>query len=127
MSISENCVIIETCGKQCWMLPLKYYDLDRVFFKNGLAIALNRVLLSSNIFGITLGKPYLEKYSIRTKIVRHLRGEKVSVFKMRPKKKTRLKKGYRHELTRVFVKSFNTLENVSKTFLPSRSAGRELC
>ena len=35
----------------------------------------------------------------------HRRGQKIIVYKMRPKKKTRRKNGHRQELTRVMVQS----------------------
>ena len=39
----------------------------------------------------TLGKPYIKGASIKLKVLAHRRGQKIIVYKMRPKKKTRKK------------------------------------
>ena len=39
--------------------------------------------------------------------MRHLRGKKIIVYKMRPKKKTRKKRGHRQELTRLMIDSIS--------------------
>jgi large subunit ribosomal protein L21 len=36
-------------------------------------------------------------------VVSHLRGRKVIIYKMKPKKKTRKKQGHRQELTRLMI------------------------
>ena len=36
---------------------------------------------------------------------RHMRGKKIIVYKMQPKKKTRKKQGHRQELTRITIDS----------------------
>jgi large subunit ribosomal protein L21 len=38
-------------------------------------------------------------------VLRHLRGRKIIVYKMRPKKKTRKKQGHRQEITRLMIES----------------------
>ena len=45
--------------------------------------------------------------SVELKVMAHRRGQKVIVYKMRPKKKTRRKNGHRQELTRVMVESIS--------------------
>ena len=39
--------------------------------------------------------------------MRHFRGRKVLVYKMKPKKKTRKKRGHRQEITRLMINSIN--------------------
>jgi len=52
---------------------------------------------------VSIGQPYLENVKIKGKILDHLRGKKIIVYKMRPKKKTRKKQGHRQDLTRVLI------------------------
>jgi large subunit ribosomal protein L21 len=40
-------------------------------------------------------------------VLRHLRGRKIIVYKMRPKKKTRKKQGHRQEITRLMIESIS--------------------
>jgi large subunit ribosomal protein L21 len=101
-----NYVIVEISGRQFWIEPLKWYDVNRIPTEIGKEIILNRVLLISESFGqVRIGKPYLETVKVKAKILKHLRGPKTIVYKMRPKKKTRKKQGHRQELTRIRINS----------------------
>jgi large subunit ribosomal protein L21 len=95
--------IVEISGRQFWIETGKYYDFNRISMELGKRISLNRVLLVNNSGNLLVGKPYLEGIEIKGKILEHLKGKKTIVYKMRPKKKTRRKKGHRQELTRVFI------------------------
>lgn len=99
--------IIEISGKQFWIESGKYYDFNRIPTKLGKEIILNRVLLLNNEGNISIGQPYLKNVKIQGKILKHLRGEKTIVYKMRSKKKTRCKQGHRQELTRVLIENIN--------------------
>lgn len=95
--------IIEVSGKQFWVEIGKYYDFDKISNELGKQIFLNRVLLLNNGNNILIGKPYLESVKIKGKILEQINGKKQIIYKMRPKKKTRKKQGYRKKLTRVFI------------------------
>lgn len=95
--------IVEISGRQFWIETGKYYDFNRITIDLGKQITFNRVLLLNNEGDILVGKPYLESVQIKGKILEHLRGKKIIVYKMRPKKKTRKKQGHRQDLTRVFI------------------------
>jgi len=100
--------IIEISGRQFWIETGKYYDFNRIAAESGKEITLNRILLLNNQGSMSVGKPYLENIEIKGKILKHLRGKKTIVYKMRPKKKTRKKQGHRQELTRVLIKDINS-------------------
>lgn len=95
--------IVEISGRQFWIETGKYYDFNRIPTELGNSITLNRVLLLNNDGQLLIGKPYLQSVKIKGKILEHLRGKKIIVYKMRPKKKTRKKQGHRQELTRVLI------------------------
>jgi large subunit ribosomal protein L21 len=97
--------IVEISGRQFWIETGKYYDFNRISTKLGKQIMLNRVLLLKNEEEILVGKPYLNSVKIQGKILEHVRDKKIIVYKMRPKKKTRRKKGHRQELTRVLIEN----------------------
>lgn len=102
--------IIEISGRQVWVEAGKYYDINRISVKLGATINLNKVLLISDSDIVKVGKPYLENIKIKAKILEHLRGQKVIVYKMRPKKKTRKKQGHRQDLTRVLVQKIDLIK-----------------
>ena len=95
--------IVEISGRQFWIEIGKYYDFNRIPTELGNQITLNRVLLLNNEGELLIGKPYLNSVVIKGKILEHLRGKKTTVYKMRPKKKTRKKQGHRQELSRVLI------------------------
>jgi large subunit ribosomal protein L21 len=99
--------IVEVSGRQFWIEVGKYYDLNRITTTLGKEIILNRVLLVNNEGQVLIGKPYLNNVKVQGKVLEHLRGRKIIVYKMRPKKKTRKKQGHRQELTRVLIEKIN--------------------
>nr|QCI09116.1 ribosomal protein L21 [Inkyuleea mariana] len=98
--------IIEASGKQVWVQPGRFYDLNYIDAEPGDLISLNRVLLLNQKGNIEIGKPCLESVRIKTKILKHLKGRKLTVFKMKPKKNSRSKHGHRQKLTRLLVETF---------------------
>nr|YP_009392810.1 ribosomal protein L21 [Caloglossa intermedia]ARW61372.1 ribosomal protein L21 [Caloglossa intermedia] len=97
--------IVEAGGKQVWMQAGKFYDINYVPGNPGDVIELNRVLFmyKDNIFKI--GTPFLQSNFVKAKILRHVKGKKITVFKIKPKKNARCKKGHRQKLTRLLVQS----------------------
>mgnify|MGYP000866435939 CR=1 FL=1 len=112
MTNEINYVIVEISGRQFWMEELRWYDVNRIPTEVGKEIMLNRVLLASEKSGyVTIGIPYLDTIKVKAKILKHLRGSKTIVYKMRPKKKTRKKQGHRQNLTRIRIDSINVIQN----------------
>ncbi|MEA5416875.1 50S ribosomal protein L21 [Synechococcus sp. BA-132 BA5] len=97
--------IVEASGQQFWLQTDRYVDLDRLSADVDSTVTLENVLLVKDASGTTLGQPYVEGASVELKVMAHRRGQKIIVYKMRPKKKTRRKNGHRQELTRVMVQS----------------------
>ena len=99
--------IVEASGKQFWLQPDRYYDLDRFHAELNDVLTIEKVLLVNDGKDTKLGKPYIKNAKVEIKILEHRRGPKIIVYKMRPKKKTRRKNGHRQELTRVLVQSIS--------------------
>jgi large subunit ribosomal protein L21 len=100
-----NCAIIEASGRQFWVEPGRYYDFNHLDLNSGDKIALTRVLLINHNGNVSVGKPCLSEAKVEATILGHIRSRKITVYKMRPKKKTRKKQGYRSDLTRVMINS----------------------
>tara|TARA_B100000886_G_scaffold202141_1_gene139592 strand:+ start:91 stop:531 length:441 start_codon:yes stop_codon:yes gene_type:complete len=112
---NELYAIAETSGQQFWFEVDRYYDIDRLKAKEKEKITLEKVLLLKDKNSINIGKPYVKDAKIELEVVSHKRDNKILVYKMRPKKKTRRKMGHRQELTRVMVKSISLGKNSNKT------------
>ena len=107
--------IVEASGKQFWLQPNRYYDLDRCHAEVNDVLTIEKVLLVNDGKNLRLGKPYVQDAKVEIKVLEHRRGPKIIVYKMRPKKKTRRKNGHRQELTRVLVQSISTSSKTKKS------------
>ncbi|MBD2109174.1 MULTISPECIES: 50S ribosomal protein L21 [unclassified Nodosilinea] len=97
--------IVETSGKQLRVEPGRFYDVDRLALDVDDQVTLERVLFINNDGESVVGQPVVEGATVVGSVVSHLRGRKVIVYKMQPKKKTRKKQGHRQDLTRVMINS----------------------
>ena len=61
------------------------------------------VLLVSDDAGVKVGKPVLEGVKASAKVLEHGKGEKVVVFRYKPKKNIRTKNGHRQPYTKVQI------------------------
>jgi large subunit ribosomal protein L21 len=103
--------IIETGGKQFRVEPGRFYDVERLAVEEDEAITLDRVLFIDNDGEAHVGQPLVEGATVEATVLRHLRGRKIIVYKMRPKKKT-----HRQELTRVMINSISVGGNLIASF-----------
>ncbi|WP_349262853.1 50S ribosomal protein L21 [Allocoleopsis sp.] len=99
--------IIETGGKQLRVEPGRFYDIELLPVQPEESVTITNVLLVQNNGEVTIGQPFIEGATVEGTVVRHFRGRKVLVYKMKPKKKTRKKRGHRQEITRLMINSIN--------------------
>ncbi len=99
--------IIEASGTQLRVEPGRFYDINRLAVDEDASVTIDKVLLVNDGDDTNIGQPLVEGASVSGTVVQHLRGKKVIVYKMKPKKKTRKKRGHRQELTRLMVNSIN--------------------
>jgi large subunit ribosomal protein L21 len=102
-----NYAIIEASGRQFWVEPGRFYDFNHLNLNSGDKIALTRVLLINNQGNVSVGRPCLNEAKIEATVLGHIESRKVTVYKMRPKKKTRKKQGYRSNMTRIIINSIH--------------------
>lgn len=71
-------------------------------------LSLDRVLLLSDGEGdVTLGTPTVEGASATARVVDHVKGDKVIVFKKKRRKRHRVKRGHRQQYTQIEIESLN--------------------
>jgi len=98
--------IIKTSGKQYKVEVGTEFDVDRVAKNVGEDYVLtDAVLLINDNDKLTIGTPTVAGAVVTMEIKEHKRGEKLIAFKMKRRKRSRVKKGHRQELTTVVVKS----------------------
>ena len=96
-------VIIEASGRQHWIEPGKFIDVNNLALKSGSKILIRRILFGRNQEDIFIGKPYVSQVQVEATVGNHFLGPKVIVYKMKPKKKYRRKNGHRQQLTRLII------------------------
>ncbi|MBW4643751.1 MAG: 50S ribosomal protein L21 [Goleter apudmare HA4340-LM2] len=99
--------IIETGGKQIRVEPGRFYDIELLTAEPEEKVTIDAVLLVQHDGEVTIGQPRVAGATVEGTVLRHLRGRKVLVYKMKPKKKTRKKRGHRQEITRLLINSIN--------------------
>ncbi len=98
--------IIKTSGKQYKVEVGSVVELDRVAAEVGETIVLDdAVLMIGDGDKVTFGTPTVANTPVTLEVKEHLRGPKLIVFKMKRRKRYRLKKGHRQELSKVEVKA----------------------
>jgi len=120
--------IIAAGGTQLRVEPGRFYDINRLAVEADEQITIDNVLMVDNGGDLSIGQPLVEGATVSGTVVSHLRGKKVIVYKMQPKKKTRKKRGHRQELTRVMIDSITvggktiTAEAASEDKAPETAA-----
>jgi large subunit ribosomal protein L21 len=99
--------IIETGGKQVRVEPGRFYDIELLPVEAEETITMENVLLVQHNGEVTIGQPFVAGATVEGTVMRHFRGRKIIVYKMKPKKKTRKKRGHRQEITRLMINSIS--------------------
>jgi large subunit ribosomal protein L21 len=93
--------VIESGGKQYKVEKGTSLLVDRLSAKEGDKVALRPVMFRDK--EVVAGAKELEKVKVAATVTEHLRGEKIKVFKYKPKKGYRRRAGHRSELTKLEV------------------------
>ena len=100
--------IVEIAGQQFKVSKdLKVY-VHRLTDKEGDAITFAKVLLLDDNGTITLGAPAVEGASVEAKVLQHLKGDKVIIFKKKRRKGYKKRNGHRQYLTQIVIESIST-------------------
>jgi large subunit ribosomal protein L21 len=94
--------IIELGGKQYRVEKGDTLVVDRIDAKEGAKVSPRPLLYRSD--ETIFDGPALDKVRVEAVVAEHLKGDKVRVFKYRPKKRYRRRAGHRSALTRVEIK-----------------------
>jgi|SRR5580704_4961221 large subunit ribosomal protein L21 len=93
--------IVKTGGKQYRVERGQYLLVERLPAAEGASVALEPILYRSE--DAIFDKAGLAKVKVTAKVVAHERGEKLRVFKFKPKRGYKRRTGHRQELTRIEV------------------------
>jgi large subunit ribosomal protein L21 len=99
--------IVEIAGQQFKVSKdLKVY-VHRLANEEGSKISFDKVLLLDDNGSITLGAPAIEGASVEAKVLQHLKGDKVIIFKKKRRKGYKKRNGHRQYLTQIVIESIS--------------------
>lgn len=99
--------IVTIAGHQYKVAANQYLYVNRLGHDVGESVSFNDVLLVSNGANVSVGQPIVSGASVKGKILEHLKGDKVIVFKKKRRKGYAVKRGHRQHLTKVQIESIN--------------------
>ena len=97
--------VIRTGGKQYYVTAGDILEVEKLEGNVGDTLTLADVLMIAGDGAVTVGQPVVEGASVTAKITGQHRGEKIRVFRYRPKKRIRVRKGHRQYLTRLQIQT----------------------
>ena len=100
--------IVEIAGQQFKVSKdLKVY-VHRLTNEEGSKVSFDKVLLLDDNGNVTLGAPAIEGASVEAKVLQHLKGDKVIVFKKKRRKGYKKRNGHRQSLTQIVIEGIAT-------------------
>ncbi|GEQ84620.1 50S ribosomal protein L21 [Patiriisocius marinistellae] len=100
--------IVEIAGQQFKVAKDQKVFVNRLSTEEGKTVEFDNVLLVGDGDNITLGAPAIDGALIGAKVLRHLKGDKVIVFKKKRRKGYRVKNGHRQALSEIVIESIAT-------------------
>jgi large subunit ribosomal protein L21 len=97
--------IIETGGKQYKVQAGDVIFVEKLAANAGDSVTFDRVLAVSKDGSLTTGAPLVSGASVTGKVEQQVKGEKIIVFKYKPKKNYKRKQGHRQPYTKVTIES----------------------
>ncbi|MES2733004.1 MAG: 50S ribosomal protein L21 [Bacteroidota bacterium] len=97
--------IVEIAGQQFKVEKDRFLYTHRLAGEEGAALVFDKVLLIDNEGLIAVGAPTVAGASVSGKILEHVKGEKVIVFKKKRRKGYKKKNGHRQLFTKVLIEA----------------------
>ena len=103
--MKDSYAIVETGGKQYKVQAGQKVDVDYLGIGEGNDVELSNVLLIADGDNKIIGTPTVDNAKITATCVAEGKGDKILVFKYKPKVRYRVKRGHRQLFTRLEIKN----------------------
>jgi large subunit ribosomal protein L21 len=97
--------IVEIAGHQFKVEKDQKVFVNRLATEEGKKVSFDNVLLIGNGDKVTVGAPAIGGAQVSAKVLKHLKGDKVIVFKKKRRKGYRVKNGHRQSLTEIVIEN----------------------
>jgi large subunit ribosomal protein L21 len=95
--------IVDIAGQQFKVEKDKEIFVHRLEGNEGDNVNFEKVMLIEDGDAINVGKPFVEGATVSAKIVSHLKGDKVTVFKKKRRKGYQKQNGHRQYLSKIHI------------------------
>jgi large subunit ribosomal protein L21 len=95
--------VVKTGGKQYKVVKGSVIEVERLPYKPGEKFSFGEVILYVADSEVRLGKPKLEKVTVKATLLEHFKGEKLRIAKFKAKSKYRRIAGHRQYLTKIKI------------------------
>jgi len=99
--------IVDIAGKQFKVTQDQYVYAPKMEGDEGAFVEFDKVLLLDNDGQVEIGTPVVQGAKVSGKILGHVKGDKVIVFKKKRRKGYRVKNGHRQALSLIEIKAIN--------------------
>ncbi|MDR2556698.1 MAG: 50S ribosomal protein L21 [Bacteroidales bacterium] len=95
--------IVDIAGQQFKVSENQKLYVNRLEAEEGAAVTFDRVLLTDNDGKVVVGTPLVPDASVAAKVIAHVKGDKVVIFKKKRRKGYRKTTGFRSSLTQIQI------------------------
>ena len=106
--------VVEIAGQQFKVEKDQKLFVHRLDKKEGSIVSFDRVYLVDDGKNISFGTPSISGTYVNAKVLKHLKGEKVIVFKKKRRKGYRVKNGHKQQLSEILIESISKSNNLNK-------------
>jgi large subunit ribosomal protein L21 len=106
--------IVEIAGQQFKVSKDQRVFVHRLATEEGNKVSFDKVMLLDDNGTITIGAPAIEGASVEAKVIQHLKGDKVIVFKKKRRKGYKKKNGHRQSFTQIVIEGINATASAPK-------------
>ena len=99
--------IVNIAGKQFKVTQDQFVYAPKLEGEEGAAVEFNEVLLVDNEGKVDVGAPLVKGAKVSGKILGHVKGDKVIVFKKKRRKGYKVKNGHRQDYTKVLIEGIS--------------------
>jgi large subunit ribosomal protein L21 len=98
-------VIVNIAGQQFKVEKDQEIIVHRLATEEGKSVEFKDVVLVGNEGKIKVGAPLIKGASVSAKVLSHLRGDKIIIFKKKRRKGYQKQNGHRQDLTKIQIES----------------------
>ena len=114
--------IVEIAGQQFKVEKDQQIFVHRLDSEEGSKIDFDKVLLLDDAGTVNVGAPVITGAKVTAKVLEHLKGDKVIVFKKKRRKGYKVKNGHRQYLTKLEILTIDAKAPAAKKAAPKKEA-----